>query len=85
MIILQINLNRSGKGQDLMTQHMHESKIGIALVSEPNRIPGGNWVGEAYGSVAIHWGIGESCALVARGRGYVAVESEDIKVKIIKF
>lgn len=55
---------------------MRENKIGIALISELNGIPRGNWFGEAYGMAAIHWSIDESCALVGRGRGYVAVESE---------
>lgn len=75
MLILQINLNKSGRAQDLMTQYMHENKIGIALISEPNRIPGGNWIGDANGMVAIHWGIDEICALIGRGKEYVAVEN----------
>lgn len=76
MLILQINLNRSGKAQDLMSQYMRENKIGIALISEPNKIPGGNWFGEASGVAAIHWGMAESCVLVGRGKGFVAVESK---------
>lgn len=76
MQILQINLNKSGKAQDLMLQYMRENKIGVALISEPNRIPGGNWFGEEYGLTAIHWGIDESCILAGRGKWYVAVESE---------
>lgn len=80
MKLLQINLNRSGRAQDLMYQYMHENKTGIALVSELTRIPGGNWIRDATGLVAIHWGTDESyaCALIGRGRGYVAVESKGI-------
>lgn len=74
MKLLQINLNRSGRVQDLMQQYMYENKIQLALVSEPNRIPRGNWLGDATGLAAVHWGIGESCALVRRGTGYVAIE-----------
>lgn len=59
-----------------MMQYMRENKIGIALVSEPNVIPGGNWLGEARGAAAIYWEIDESGALVERGKGYVAVASE---------
>lgn len=77
MQIVQINLNKSKRAQDLMMQYMRENKIGIALISELNGIPRGNWFGEAYGMAAIHWGIDEFCALVGRGRGYIAVESEE--------
>lgn len=58
-----------------MIQYMYENKIGIALISEPNRIPGGNWIGDANGMAAIHWSIDETCALIGQGKGYVAVES----------
>lgn len=75
MKLLQINLNRSGRAQDLMLQYMRENKIGIALVSEPNRIPRGNWVGDASGLAPIYWGVGETFALVRRGKGYVAIEN----------
>lgn len=73
MKLLQINLNRSGRAQDLMLQYMYENKIQLALVSEPNRIPRGNWLGDAIG-LAVHWGIGETCALVRRGKRYVVIE-----------
>lgn len=55
MQIVQINLNKSKRAQDLMMQYMRENKIGIALISELNGIPRGNWFGEAYGMAAIHW------------------------------
>lgn len=55
MHILQITLNNFKKAQDLMIQYMRENKI--ALVSESNIIPGGNWLGEAHGKAAIHWGL----------------------------
>lgn len=57
-----------------MLQYMYEHKIGIALVSEPNRIPGGNWIGDAGGLAEVHWDKEEPCALVRRGEGYVSVE-----------
>lgn len=53
---------------------MLENKIGIALVSEPNCIPRGNWIGDASGLVAVYWGAGEICAVARRGKGYVAIE-----------
>lgn len=79
MRIVQINLNNSRRAQDLLTQYMRENKIGIALISEPNAIPRGNWLGESGGVAAIHWDRDEeSCALIERGRGYVAVERDGI-------
>lgn len=73
--IVQINLNNSKGAQDLLTQYMRENRIDMALISEPNAIPRGNWLGVSSGVAAIHWGRDESCALVERGRGYVAIES----------
>lgn len=61
----------------MMMQYMLENKIGIALISEPNSVPRGNWLGDASGLVAIHWGVGETCALAGRGKGYVAIERGD--------
>lgn len=56
MNILQINLNRSGRAQDLMIQYRHEGKIEIVLVSEPSGVPRGNWLGDTRGLAAVHWG-----------------------------
>lgn len=43
----------------------------MALVSEPNRTPRGNWLGDMSGLAAIQWETDEPCALVGRGPGYV--------------
>lgn len=75
MKILQINLNKASGAQDIMLQYMRENGMELALISEPNRIPKGNWIGDAKGLAVIHWGTGEPCALIRRGEGYVAVES----------
>lgn len=74
MKLVQINLNRSRGAQDLMLQYMRESKMAVALVSEPNRIPRGNWLGDMSGLAAIHWETDEPCALIRRGPGYVLVK-----------
>lgn len=58
----------------MMTQYMYENKIEMALVSEPNVIPGGNWLGDATGLATVYWRMDETCTLVRRGKGYVAVE-----------
>lgn len=75
MKILQINLNRARGAHDLMLQYMRENGMGFALISEPNRIPKGNWIGDVKGLAAIHWGGEEPCVLINRGEGYVAIES----------
>lgn len=46
----------------------------MALVTEPNKIPSGNWLGETCGVAAICWNKDEPCALAGRGKGYVAAE-----------
>lgn len=46
MKIVQVNLNRSRAAQDLMIHYMRENKIKVALISEPNSIPKGNWIGD---------------------------------------
>lgn len=80
MKILQINLNKSRGAQDLMLQYMYEKKAGIALISEPNKIPRGNWVEDTKGLAAVHWGREEPCALVRRGKGYVMIEWGEYKI-----
>lgn len=72
--MLQINLNRSRGAQDLMQQYIREMRIEVAFVSEPSKIPGGNWLGDGGGLAAIHWSGGEPCALIKRGVGYVVAE-----------
>lgn len=57
-----------------MLQYMREGKVEVALVSEPNRVPGGNWLGDASGLAAVHWGTDEPCSLIERGWGYVFIE-----------
>lgn len=57
-----------------MMQYIFEKNIGIALVSEPNKIPRGNWLGDAKGLAAVYWDKEEPYALVRRGEGYVMVE-----------
>lgn len=74
MKIVQINLNKSRGAQDLIVQYMLESRMEVALVSEPNRIPRGNWLGDAYGLAAVYWSTDEPCSLSRRGSGYVFVK-----------
>lgn len=54
MKIVQINLNKSRGAQDLMVQYMLEGRMEVAFVSEPNRIPRGKWLGDAYGLAAVY-------------------------------
>lgn len=54
---MQVNLNHARRAQDLLMQLLDERDLGLAIISEPYRIPAGNphWVGSPDGSAAIVW------------------------------
>lgn len=58
-----------------MDQYIREKSIGMALVSAPNKIPRGNWIGDSNGDAAVWWEASEKCTLVRRGQGFVLVKS----------
>lgn len=75
---LQANINHAARAQDLFLQSMVEWQIEMAVVAEPYFVPPrDNWVGDVDGLVVIVssgvTGIPPP-VVVARGRGYVAVE-----------
>ncbi|XP_033310781.1 uncharacterized protein LOC117211222 [Bombus bifarius] len=79
MRILQTNLGRSRRAQDLLHQTIRESTVALAVVTEPYRVldvP--EWVGDTDGMVAVTWtsmpGAFAHRALLERGNGYAAVE-----------
>ena len=52
--LLQSNLGRSGRAQDLFFQTIRGSEVALAVVAEPYRIPDArNWVGDLDGLAAI--------------------------------
>ena len=81
-LLLQCNLNRARRAQDLMFQSLVERRIGLAAVAEPYSIPDASWnAGDLIGSVAIFWnGSAESpfSSVIERGRGFVAAKWGDL-------
>lgn len=74
--IVQVNLNHARRAQDLLMQLLDERDSGLAIVSEPYRIPAGNpnWVGSPDGSAAIVWRRSRAPVPLGRvggGDGYV--------------
>ncbi|XP_033315465.1 uncharacterized protein LOC117213886 [Bombus bifarius] len=79
MRILQTNLRRSRRAQDLLHQTIRESTVALAVVAEPYRVlDAPEWVGDTDGMVAVTWtstpGAFAHGALLERGNGYAAVE-----------
>nr|XP_033204685.1 uncharacterized protein LOC117165383 [Bombus vancouverensis nearcticus]XP_033204713.1 uncharacterized protein LOC117165425 [Bombus vancouverensis nearcticus] len=79
MRILQTNLGRSRRAQDLLHQTIRESTVALAVVAEPYRVlDAPAWVGDTDGMVAGTWtstpGAFAHGALLERGNGYAAVE-----------
>lgn len=78
VFLLQANVGRSRGAQDLFLQTLAESGCTLGIAAEPNYIPEKHpcWVGDDLGSVAITWRWWQGapvCALVEKGRRYVAV------------
>lgn len=79
MRILQANLGRSRRAQDLLYQTIRESTVVLAVVAEPYRVlDAPEWAGDTDEMVAVTWtSTPEAFAhgtLLERGNGYVAVE-----------
>jgi hypothetical protein len=75
--LLQCNLGHARRAQDLLCQTIRESRIALAVVAEPYRVPGApNWAQDTSGREAITWSpvLGAHGALLYRGNGYVAIE-----------
>ena len=75
---LQANINHCASAQDLLVQSVAQWGIDIAVVAEPYFVPPrANWMGDVEGLVAI---VSPGTAnvppptVIARGRGYVAVQ-----------
>ena len=77
-LLLQCNLNRARRAQDLIFQSLVDRRIGLAAVAEPYSIPvGSRGAEDLIGSVAIFWnGSAGSpfCSVIERGRDYVAAK-----------
>lgn len=74
--LVQINLNHCRRANDLLMQVMAERGSGVALISEPYRVPTGDpqWVGSPDGLAAITWRKTRHpipCSGLASGPGYV--------------
>lgn len=74
--LVQVNLNHARRAHDLLMQVMDKRDSGIALISEPYRVPTGNpqWVGSTDGYAAIVWRRTRHpvpCTKVGTGPGYV--------------
>jgi hypothetical protein len=83
--ILQGNLGKSRRAQDLLFQTIRESEVALAVIAEPYSVPDyPNWVGDLEGSTAIGWTTTTTSsapgALLDRGNGYIAVEWAGIVV-----
>lgn len=54
--IIQANLNRCRAAQDLLLQYEVEKRVGISIITEPNRVPDDStWVCSEDRLSAIHW------------------------------
>ncbi|XP_043512253.1 uncharacterized protein LOC122529846 [Frieseomelitta varia] len=77
LTILQANVNHSARAQDLLTQALTEWNAGLAVVSEPHRVPDNtNWAGDSTASVAILRGTTTNTPplrVIERSRGFVSV------------
>ncbi|XP_043597807.1 uncharacterized protein LOC122574358 [Bombus pyrosoma] len=77
MRLLQTNLGRSRRAQDLLSQTIRESGVALAAVAEPYCIPDvPDWVRDLNGLIAVAWtpALGSPGVLLDRGSGYVAVK-----------
>jgi hypothetical protein len=81
--LLQCNLGRSRRAQDLLFQTFRESEVALAAVAADYRFPDApSWIGELDGLTAVTWtpSLGASGALLNRGTGYFADEWTGIAV-----
>ncbi|XP_053994667.1 uncharacterized protein LOC128884966 [Hylaeus volcanicus] len=77
--ILQANLNHCRRAQDLMVYCLAEWPVGLAVASEPYRVPDHpHWIGDEEGLEAVwyhrHSATVPPCTVVERGRGMVLVK-----------
>jgi hypothetical protein len=77
--ILQTNLGRSRRAQDLLFQTIRENAVALAVVAEPYRVlDAPNWTGDTDEMVAVAWtsapGAPAYGVPLERGNGYIAVE-----------
>jgi hypothetical protein len=86
-LLLQCNLGRSRRAQDLLFQTIRENEVALSVVAEPYRVlDSPNWVGDLDGTTAINWTTTTTTttvapgALLERGNGYVAIEWTGIAV-----
>lgn len=83
--ILQININHSRDGHDMMLQRMAEGDFALAVVSEPYMIPQNNpmWYTNENKTVAITWRKTRHplvCVPIGRGKHHVTVKWGDTMV-----
>ncbi|XP_043604105.1 uncharacterized protein LOC122577087 [Bombus pyrosoma] len=81
--LLQCNVGRARRAQDLLLQTIRENRVALAVVAEPYRVPDApNWIGDLDGLTAVAWtpALSSPGALLDRGNGYVAVEWNRIAV-----
>jgi hypothetical protein len=75
--LLQCNLGRSRRAQDLLLQTIREREVALVTVAGPYRVPDApNWIGDLDGLTAVTWTptLGAFDALLDLGGGYLAVE-----------
>ncbi|XP_050490232.1 uncharacterized protein LOC126873433 [Bombus huntii] len=85
MRLLQTNLGRSRRAQDLLYQTIWENTVALAVVAKPYRVlDAPEWARDTNEMVAVTWtstpGSFAHGALLKRGNGYVAVESAGMVV-----
>lgn len=76
--ILQANMGRALRAQDLFLHTIAERDLGLGVVLEPHRIPDNHtlWHGSECGFVAVYQQPRDdlpACAKISAGNGYVAV------------
>src|SRR5580765_385998 len=82
--VIQCNLNRSRRAQDLLMQQVLEMRVGLCAISEPSYIPKtSGWMYSDNSLAAIYWNgdvLGHACRLVRRGMNFVAARVENVHV-----
>jgi len=82
--LVQVNLNRQRRSNDLFLQFMRERSVALAVVSEPNSVPEDpGWAASTDGLAAITWRWAErnlECSVMARREGFCLVSWAELYV-----
>ncbi|KMQ88876.1 reverse transcriptase [Lasius niger] len=82
--VIQCNLNRGRRAQDLLMQQALEMKVGLCVIAEPSYIPKTTgWFYSDNNLAAIYHNgdnLGHTCKLVRRGTNFVAARLGNVHI-----